>query len=328
MQSGKDTVTKIIQWLLLNQDKGTEIPFDRFDLYKEAATWKNVKFADKLKDMVCLLLGCTREQLEDPKFKEKELGEEWWYWKLKVPNHNLDRNEKTTLKIMFNTEAEAWEYNDKVLFYNREVCETVLIKLTPRLLLQLLGTECGRNIIHPNIWVNATFADFADKEEWFRKETGLTRTEYLTKNGHSDEYKDLNEQFFKSLPNWIISDVRFPNEAKAIKDRGGINIRVERFTSIKTDLVYFKNNAGDSPINGIYRVLEVKEDNCTLIDDKTGYSFGAWFEEISKIKEHESETALDNYNDWDYVIDNNGTIEDLIEKVKQILIKEKIWKAY
>ena len=67
LQSGKDTIAKIIQWLLLNQDKGTEIPFDRFDLYKEATTWKNVKFADAFnscsfgKDTVfTCLYGCRR----------------------------------------------------------------------------------------------------------------------------------------------------------------------------------------------------------------------------------------------------------------------------
>lgn len=40
--------------------------------------------------------------------------------------------------------------------------------------------------------------------------------------------------------------------------------------------------------------------------------------------QHPSEIALDNYEGFDYVIDNNGTIEELIEKVKEILIKEKI----
>jgi hypothetical protein len=280
LQSGKDTVTKIIQWLLLNQDRGTEIPFDRFDLYKEAATWKNVKFADKLKDMVCLLLGCTREQLEDPKFKEKELGEEWWYWKLKVPNYNLDRNEKITLNIMFNTETEAWEYNDKILSYNREVCETVLIKLTPRLLLQLLGTECGRQILHPNIWVNATMADYTE---------------------HS---------------NWIISDVRFPNEVKAIKDRGGISIRVNRDTEYLKclkDPVYFIENY--IRINKEEK-LELKELDKEFIR-----------KHCKPMNEHESEIALDNA-EFDYTIENDGTIEDLIEQVKEILIKEKLWKAY
>ena len=150
---------------------------------------------------------------------------------------------------------------------------------TPRLLLQVMGTQIGREIIHPNIWVNATFTNFADKEEWFRKETGLTRTEYITKNGHSNEYKTLNEQFFKSLPNWIISDVRFPNEAKAVKDKNGILIRLNRNIGLESM--------------------------------------------------HESETALDNYDDWDYIIENNGTIDELIIKVKEILIKEKIiWETY
>jgi len=42
-----------------------------------------------------------------------------------------------------------------------------------------------------------------------------------------------------------------------------------------------------------------------------------------QIKKHLSETALDNYS-FDYTIDNNGTIEELIIKVKEILIKEKL----
>lgn len=43
---------------------------------------------------------------------------------------------------------------------------------------------------------------------------------------------------------------------------------------------------------------------------------------ISKIDSY-TETALDNYP-FDYVIENNSSIEDLIEKVREILIKEKI----
>ena len=39
--------------------------------------------------------------------------------------------------------------------------------------------------------------------------------------------------------------------------------------------------------------------------------------------EHISETALDNV-EFDYVIENDGTIGDLIEKVREILIKENI----
>ena len=41
-------------------------------------------------------------------------------------------------------------------------------------------------------------------------------------------------------------------------------------------------------------------------------------------KEHESETALDGYEHFDYIIDNNNCIDCLIEKVKEILKHEKI----
>lgn len=40
---------------------------------------------------------------------------------------------------------------------------------------------------------------------------------------------------------------------------------------------------------------------------------------LKSIDEHVSEKALDNYKDWDYVIDNNGTLEDLRLKAKEIV---------
>ena len=39
------------------------------------STFEIKKFADKLKDIVCLLLGCTREQLEDRGIKSLSLQE-------------------------------------------------------------------------------------------------------------------------------------------------------------------------------------------------------------------------------------------------------------
>ena len=56
-QSGKNTIAKIINQLTNNK-------------YEEKC------FADKLKDIICILINCTREQLEDESFKSKELGEE------------------------------------------------------------------------------------------------------------------------------------------------------------------------------------------------------------------------------------------------------------
>ena len=40
--------------------------------------------------------------------------------------------------------------------------------------------------------------------------------------------------------------------------------------------------------------------------------------------EHKSETALDNYDGFDYVIENDSSIDDLIHKIHNILINEEV----
>lgn len=61
-----------------------------------------------------------------------------------------------------------------------------------RRLLQRLGTEAGRNLLGENIWVDAALT------------------------GHHEDDRI------------VVTDVRFPNEAQAIKAAGGIIVRVER----------------------------------------------------------------------------------------------------
>ena len=75
INSGKDTVGKIIRILMVSShftDEAVE-DFLEKDLYESG--WKIKKFADKLKDIVCLLIGCTREQLEDRDIKSLSLQE-------------------------------------------------------------------------------------------------------------------------------------------------------------------------------------------------------------------------------------------------------------
>ena len=220
------------------------------------------KYADKLKDIVCLLIGCTREQLEDREFKEKELGEEWWYY-----TNTLFNNKNK--KLVSYLKASSSLHNDLNWY---------IIKLTPRELLQLLGTETGRDIIHPDIWVNALFADYKAEEE-----IGL----------YDGGDLDGQEAYRVDKSNWIITDVRFPNEAQAIKDRGGIVIRVNRDKQCGSCESTFTKGS-ECP-------------NC---------GSGNWVH--GKIDfTHPSETALDDY-EFDHVIDNNGSIEELVEKVKQL----------
>jgi hypothetical protein len=81
--------------------------------------------------------------------------------------------------------------------------------MTVRDLLQKLGTDACREGLHTNTWVNALMADYKIHPEHFNDIANGRET--------SDGY-----------PNWIITDTRFPNEAQAIKDAGGIVIRVDR----------------------------------------------------------------------------------------------------
>lgn len=111
--------------------------------------------------------------------------------------------------------------------------------MTVRELLQKLGTEAIRNNVHENAWVNALMSGY-------------------------------NESYCY----WVVTDVRFPNEADAIRERGGILIRLNRNTG--------------------------------------------------KSSNHPSETALDDYPHFDYVIDNNGTIGDLTDRVRSILKAQNI----
>lgn len=79
---------------------------------------------------------------------------------------------------------------------------------TVRDFLQLLGTDAIRNGLHSNAWVNALMADYHEYEKEERFDTYIKKV---------------------TPPcNWIVTDCRFPNEAEAIKDRGGIIIRIDR----------------------------------------------------------------------------------------------------
>lgn len=321
INSGKDTVGEIIQYLCYGADKAN-ISFDKWNrepvwgapednFYK--MSWDIKKFAGKLKDIVCLLIGCTRKQLEDHKFKEKELGEAWNKYTTEYPDYG---RQPTGKEIMESSSMRTI---------------TTIEKMTPRTMLQLLGTEAGRQIIHENIWVNSLMCNYI-----------LTSTYNPLKSGwenFGDKYKDdlgnivepTRENTKYKYPDWLITDMRFPNELEAVKKMDGITIRINRPFSPETI----------SHPSGTYK--RTSEGGYLKVDDGIYKSPGGKmtphdmefksFEAISKHfdvenmcsinSEHISETALDNA-EFDYVIDNNSDITSLIEKVRKILIKENI----
>lgn len=301
ISGGKDTVAKIIQYLVYHKIKNIQIKDVEFVLdcindnnldltqLELISTWQNKKFAGKLKEIVCILLRCTLQQLEDREFKEKELGEEWDKYELHWSD-GWDGNISIVSKD-FNEE----DYLDKKGDFYGHLGKK--ISLTPRLLLQLLGTECGRNIIHPNIWVNALMNEYVYKKINIQKSIS----------------KDIPDLFDRKYPNWIISDMRFPNEMKAVKDRKGITIRIVRFQ--EHDIVLYQGKK--------CTIVSMFEDGCIVEHENETYDTFYGEIELYRPNEHESEKSLDNA-EFDYTIYNIGTIEDLVEKIKQILIKEGI----
>lgn len=165
--------------------------------------------------------------------------------------------------------SDDWNYSgsDKkgIFTYHSEYSQEKIKQYTYREFLQRLGTEAIRNQIHPNTWVNALFADYK-----------------INNPKEGKTYSTLD------MPNWIITDVRFPNEAKAIKDRGGLVIKVDRPNYCPTCKIDKTINQG-----GL----------CTRTDCPS----------IKLV--HESETALDAW-EFDYIIHNTSTSDALIHKVE------------
>jgi hypothetical protein len=222
INSGKDTVGKIIQYLTDDTVSKTVYPkfeeFDKLDVGNEGYhPWQIKKFAGKLKQIASLLTGIPVEKFEDQEFKKLDMNSEWG--------------------------------------------------MTYREFLQRLGTEAMRDGLHINVWANALFADY--------KHSKTCNCKKGCRCAHD-------------LPNWIITDMRFPNEMEAVKERKGITIKVVRPCIECGGIGYHK------------------------ISCSKQYQ-----------KEHPSETSLDTA-EFDYKIINDGSIEDLVEKVREILIKENI----
>ena len=283
IKSGKSTIASIIQLLIGNKKLSDENPKDSFNYMfkpelfnsygiKELTAisgWKQVAFAAKLKQIVALLIGCTVEQLEDQEFKSSPLGKEWIrYGYADGFKHIYEDGVKTT--IMINKECSKERYEEEFRINWQTAYKN---EFTPRLLMQLIGTDLFRDKLLNNIWVNALFADYKSKTIIDKNiAKGFPKVEY---------------------PNWIITDVRFPNELQAIKERNGIVIRVNRID---------KTKCNQQDVNG-----ECMYPNCDCQNEN----------------QHESETALDN-TEFDYVIDNNSDIPHLIEEVRKMLIHFKI----
>jgi hypothetical protein len=220
INSGKDSVGKIIQYLT-DGTNTKNLSFTKWCIVNEYSNhhmWKIRKFAGKLKQMVSILTGIPVKDIEKQEVKDMELGEDWWYYQelKQSPNTVFMPNPMISYLQVKGTQGQI------------ELERVGLIKLhkpTVRWMLQQLGTEAIRNNIHPNAWVNALFVDYTaflkryPQIKWSNKKPLIAGNEYMKATGNPE---------IAVLPNWIITDMRFPNEFDAVKARNGICVRIVR----------------------------------------------------------------------------------------------------
>ncbi|QEL26169.1 hypothetical protein FQV39_28830 [Bosea sp. F3-2] len=105
------------------------------------------------------------------------------------------------LKAMLAALGLSAEHLDGAL---KEEPTPLLCGRSPRQAMQWLGTEWGRNLIGDEFWIEAWRA-------------AIERTTPTTFHGGFDPIRLI-----------VADDVRFANEAKAIRERGGIVVKIER----------------------------------------------------------------------------------------------------
>ena len=122
------------------------------DILAKKHNFTKLSFADTLKDATAAIFGWPRHLLEGDTDESREFREQKDEWW-----------------------SEKFGYD-----------------FTPRMALQMMGTEAGRDVFHPDIWLRSL------------------------------------ERRMELYPNVVIADVRFPNEIEFIQSKGGFIVRVNR----------------------------------------------------------------------------------------------------
>jgi hypothetical protein len=139
--------------------------------------------------------------------------------------------------------------------------ERLNMEITPRWVLQYWGTEVLRNNFHKDIWVAS-----------------------------------VENKLRQSKDNIVITDCRFANEVNAIKNAGGITMRVVRGKQpewYEAAVSYNKGEVG----NMTWSISKAK---------------------LDKLRVHASEYSSVGIN-YDHYVDNNSTIDNLHKQVESII---------
>ena len=143
--SGKDTVAKMLQYLL-----STPKILHKYDLYCRLKWFKKdykiVRYADKMKEMLAILLNTNVQNFEDREFKEQ---------------YYVDFN---TLQLIHVDESNINAFKDKILSDTRFTKEIKRVNsnltknyfLSIRQILQYFGTDIMRKYFGDKLWIYST----------------------------------------------------------------------------------------------------------------------------------------------------------------------------
>jgi hypothetical protein len=204
---------------------------------------------------VCGLIGAGKDTIADYLVNIHQFRRESFANTLKDAVSSVFGWDRTMLEGR-TKQSREWREQPDAWWSNRLGRE-----ITPRLMLQLWGTEVCRRGFHDDIWIASL-------------ENKLRNT--------SDDV--------------VISDCRFPNEINAIKDAGGVVVRVVR--GPEPEWYQFAVSLNSGPVaNANWSISKHK---------------------LEKLGIHASETAWVGTK-FDAVLDNNKTIDDLFAQVKDLV---------
>lgn len=155
---GKDSVATAIQGLTLGFNKETivtRIKENRGFGSTPKIGYERKSFSEPIKQILCILTGCTIEQLEDREFKESIMPKEWW----------------VTIQDYWGFTPYQTPKNPSIHPYNEELVNKGFtyyrhFKPTYRWAMRHIGSELFRDRFHPETWINARFSTFKETSHW------------------------------------------------------------------------------------------------------------------------------------------------------------------
>lgn len=285
IHSGKDTVAKAIQYLTEYRNSGYTDFKNFLECYEENCINENSIWRIKKNAGKLKQIVSLMLGIDIEKLEKESIKNQLLTDRWQI--YTIYNFDKITTTIFYTeNEAIAFCNSSRSSQYSPTYKKS---QRTVRWLMQYIGTELFRDNLHRDVHINMLFEDYTGCHQ------GCENSKYVDDPNGCEFLSDC-----KQLPNWLITDVRFRNETTPIFNKNGFIIRTNR------RVYYWKDN------------------------DKKFVTTTAFVEEYEGLttdlfsKNHRSETELDDFDQFKYSIDNNGSLEELFEQVEEICLKENL----